>query len=80
MKDIISILPIDYYELIIEFKNSELKCFSPEKLKLYEQYNFLAYPNKLKSFKYDQNQITWYNNIHFDKEYLYQNSQLLAGN
>jgi hypothetical protein len=77
MKDIISITPIDYYELIIEFENCEFKCFSPSKLKLYENHDFLAYPNKLRSFKYDQNQITWYTNIHFDKEYLYQNSQLL---
>jgi hypothetical protein len=77
MKDIKSIIPIDYYELIIEFENSEFKCFSPEKLKLYEKRDFLAYPNKLKSFKYDQNQIIWYNNFHLDKKYLYQNSILL---
>lgn len=77
MKNIISITPIDYYELIIEFENGEFKSFSPEKLKLYEQHDFLAYPNKLKSYKYDNNQVTWYNNFHLDKEYLYQNSKLL---
>lgn len=77
MKDIISITPIDYYELIIEFENSEFKSFSPETLKLYEKHDFLAYPNKLKSYKYDKNQITWYNNFHLDKEYLYQNSKLI---
>ena len=77
MKDIISITPIDYYELIIEFENGEFKKFSPEKLKLYEKHDFLAYPNKLKSYKYDNYQIIWYNNFHLDKEYLYQNSILL---
>lgn len=77
MKNIISITPIDYYELIIEFENGEFKSFSPEKLKLYGKHNFLAYPNKLKSYKYDNNQITWYNNFHLDKEYLFQNSKHL---
>ncbi len=77
MKNIISITPIDYYELIIEFENGEFKIFSPEKLKLYEQHDFLAYPNKLKSYKYDNNQITWYNNFHLDKEFLYLHSTLI---
>lgn len=77
MKNIISITPIDYYELIIEFENGEFKIFSPEKLKLYEQHDFLAYPNKLKSYKYDNNKITWYNNFQLDKDFLYQYSILI---
>ncbi len=71
---IIRVTPIDFYELIIEFENSHYKCFSPEKTNLYKDFSFLAYPNKLKSYKYSSDKITWFNDVSFDSLFLYKNS------
>ena len=69
------VIPIDFYELIIQFEDSTYRIFSPEKNKLYDTYSFLAYPNKLKSFAYRAEEIKWRNGVCFDKTFIYQNSE-----
>lgn len=76
--DIKSITPIDFYELIIAFSNEEIKIFSPEKLKLYDRYDFLAYPSKLKAFTFTPRTITWFNGLSFESDFLYHNSDEIA--
>lgn len=58
-KRIINVLPIDYYELIIETETDKKYRFNPSELNLYEKHKFLAYPDKLKSFEIRDNSIKW---------------------
>jgi len=54
-----NVLPIDYYELIIETDNNKKYLFDPSELNLYEKHKFLAYPDKLRNFKVGKNLIKW---------------------
>jgi len=76
--DIKSITPIDFFELVIAFSNGEVKVFSPGKLKLYDQYDFLAYPNKLRAFTFTPKTITWFNGLSFGSDFIYDNSDEIA--
>ncbi|RQP14773.1 MAG: hypothetical protein EAS52_16815 [Parapedobacter sp.] len=76
--EIKSITPIDFFELAIAFSNGELKVFAPGKLKLYDQYNFLAYPNKLRAFTFTPRTITWFNGLSFGSDFIYDNSDEIA--
>ncbi len=69
-----TITPIDFFELVIQFTNLNYRLFTPEETNLYKQFPFLAYPNKLKSFVYNQDQITWFNKVSFDVKFLYSHS------
>jgi len=73
--DIKSVVPIDFYELVIQFSNLEYSIFSPGKKKLYDKYSFMAYPNKLKAFKYDNDSIVWANGIRLSKCFFYDHSE-----
>jgi hypothetical protein len=73
--DLKNVIPIDWYELILELDNFEIKSFEPSKANLYKEYNFLAYPNRLRGYSFNKEKITWYNGIAFDKEFLYNHSQ-----
>jgi len=53
------VLPIDHYELIIETETNKKYLFNPSELNLYEKHNFLAYPDKLRSFVIGENSIKW---------------------
>lgn len=58
-----NVIPIDYYELIIETDNNKKYLFNPSELKLYENHKFLAYPDKLKNFEISENSIKWYEGL-----------------
>lgn len=55
------VLPIDYYELIIETDRNKKYLFNPNELGLYEDHKFLAYPDKLRKFDLSDNSIKWEN-------------------
>src|SRR5690606_6213011 len=76
--EIKSITPIDFFELVIAFSSGELKVFAPGKLKLYDRYDFLAYPNKLRAFTFTPGTITWFNGLSFESDFLYYNSDVIA--
>lgn len=76
--DIKSITPIDFFELIIAFSNGEVKVFSPQKLDLNDQYDFLAYPNKLRAFTFTPGTIIWFNGLSFESDFIYDNSDEIA--
>jgi hypothetical protein len=54
-----TVLPIDYYELIIETDNNKKYLFNPSELNLYEKHKFLAYPDKLRNFDPTEKSIKW---------------------
>ncbi len=54
------VIPTDQWELIIELTNSQYLIIKTESM--YDKgYDFLAYPNQLKAYTYDDQQITWKN-------------------
>ena len=58
-KKITNVLPIDFYELIIETDNNKKYLFNPSELNLYEKYKFLAYPDNLRNFELRESSIIW---------------------
>lgn len=53
------VLPIDYYELVIETDKNEKFLFNPNELGLYSEHKFLAYPDRLRNFEIAENSIKW---------------------
>ena len=54
------VTPTEQWELIIELSNSKYLIIKTESM--YDKgYDFLAYPNQLKAFTYDDKKITWKN-------------------
>lgn len=72
------VTPVDFYELIVQFDDLTYRCFSPGKSKLYDQFPFMAYPNKLRSLIFDPDRITWNNGASLHKTFIYQNSEQTA--
>ena len=54
------VTPTEQWELIIELSNSKFLIVKTESM-YGKGYDFLAYPNQLKAFTYDDNKITWKN-------------------
>jgi hypothetical protein len=71
---IINVIPIDWYELLIVLEDGQIRSFEPSKHNLYGKYNFLAYPDELRSFKINQDKIEWTNGTTFNSNFLIQNS------
>ena len=71
---LIKVIPIDWYELLIVFENDEIRSFEPSKYNLYDQYKFLAYLDKLRSFKVRGDKIQWTNGTTFSSDFLIQHS------
>lgn len=74
---LINVIPIDWYELLIVLENNEIRSFEPSKHNLYDEYNFLAYPDKLRSFTIIGDKIQWTNGTTFNSEFLIQHSVAL---
>ena len=72
--NLIKVIPIDWYELLIVFENDEVRSFEPSKQNLYDEYKFLAYPDKLRSFKVSGDEIQWTNGTTFSSDFLIQHS------
>lgn len=70
-----NVMPVDFYELIVQFDDLTYRCFAPGTSKLYDHFPFMAYPDKLRSFVFDTDCITWRNGISLDKTFIYQNSE-----
>lgn len=68
------VIPLDFYELVLQLSDGSYRLFSPAKNSLYEKYSFLAYPHKLKALRFSSDGITWYNGVHFTLDFLLQHS------
>lgn len=73
-----TVIPIDYYELIIETDNNKKYLFNPSELKLYEKHKFLAYPDKLKNFEINANSIKWHEGLEIQFSQIQKMCKLLS--
>lgn len=44
-------IPIDFYEIILEFSDGSFQKFAPSKSNVTKQFTFLMFPYKLKAFR-----------------------------
>ncbi len=72
--NIVRVIPADWYELIIELSNGEKRVF-PGSKELYKTHGFLAYPDKLRAFEFDEKHIEWGHELKFDLQQLLQHSE-----
>ena len=68
------IVPINFTELVIQFEDSIFRHFPPSKDRITETHSFLAFPNKIKSYTYNEDTITWFNETSFHRNVLFDNS------
>jgi|GEM_PF-3104295 len=78
MLEIRRVVPVDWYELLIELNDNRIFSFEPEKLELYTNYKFLAYPDKLRRFAYDAKSIKWKEGFKVSVNFILGNCKLLS--
>ena len=73
-----NILPIDYYELIIETDNNKKYLFNPSELNLYTKHKFLAYPDKLRNFEIHASFIKWHDGLEIQLSEIQEMCEILS--
>jgi hypothetical protein len=67
-------IPIDYFEIILEFSDGRFRKFTPSHSGPTKQFTFLMFPHKLKAFRLVPQGLEWYNGVQLNFDFLMKHS------